>query len=209
MVTKAIIFDLWGTLVENGVHSPIKQVKNILNIRLPFSEYVIRMEKAMMTQDFPTLKDAFIAVGKEFDIECPDFILDELVGMWNKSWMLAEPYEETIQVLEDLGAQYKLILLSNTDSFSALKVMEKYNLDQYFEVISLSCKTGLLKTNPECLRGIAHDLDVQIDECIMVGDSIESDIKAAELVGMKAILIDRRNSRDYSPKVRDLRDMKL
>ena len=33
-MTKAIIFDLWGTLVENGVHSPIKQVKNILS-RLP------------------------------------------------------------------------------------------------------------------------------------------------------------------------------
>ena len=68
-MVKAILFDFWGTLVENGVHSPIKQVKNILNIRLPFSEYVIRMEKAMMTQEFSSLKDAFIAVGKEFNIE--------------------------------------------------------------------------------------------------------------------------------------------
>jgi HAD superfamily hydrolase (TIGR01662 family) len=208
-MVKAVIFDLWGTLVENGVHSPIKQVKNILNIHLPFSEYVIRMEKAMMTQDFPTLKDAFIAVGKEFNIECPDFILDELVGMWNKSWMLAEPYDETIQVLEDLRKKYKVILVSNTDNFSVSKVMEKYNLEQYFDVVSLSCKTGMLKTDPECLRGIAKDLDIQIDECVMVGDSIQSDIKAAESVGMKSILIDRRNSRDYVPKVRDLRDLEI
>ncbi|MBT3836093.1 HAD family hydrolase [Candidatus Woesearchaeota archaeon] len=208
-MVKAILFDFWGTLVENGVHSPIKQVKNILNIRLPFSEYVIRMEKAMMTQEFSSLKDAFIAVGKEFNIECPDFILDELVGMWNKSWMLAEPYEETVQVLEDLQKKYKLVLISNTDNFSVMKVIEKYNLDQYFEKASLSCKTGMLKTNPECLRGIVESLNLQIEDCVMVGDSLQSDIKAAELVGMKSILVDRRNSRDYSPKVRDLRDMEL
>ena len=208
-MVKAVIFDFWGTLVENGVHSPIKQVKNILNIRLPFSEYVIRMEKAMMTQEYPTLKDAFIAVGKEFGIDCPDFILDELVGMWNKSWMLAEPYEETIQVLEDLQKRYKLVLISNTDNFSALKVIEKYNLDQYFEKASLSCKTGMLKTDPKCLQGIAESLHLQIEDCVMIGDSIQSDIKAAESVGMKAILVDRRNSRDYIPKVRDLRDLEI
>ncbi|PIN87672.1 hypothetical protein COV12_02570 [Candidatus Woesearchaeota archaeon CG10_big_fil_rev_8_21_14_0_10_32_24] len=209
MVTKAVIFDLWGTLVENGVHSPIKQVKDILNIRLPFSEYVIRMENAMMTKEFSSLRDAFIAVGREFGIECPDFILDELVGIWNKSWMLAEPYTETIQVLEDLQNKYQLILVSNTDHFSASKVIEKYHLEQYFNHVLLSCKTGLLKMNPECLLGVVEDLNLTIDECVMVGDSMQSDIKAAEAIGMRAILIDRRNSRDYSPRVQDLRDLEL
>ena len=47
-MVKAIIFDFWGTLVENGVWSPIKQVKQILDIDVPFSEYVVRMEKAMI-----------------------------------------------------------------------------------------------------------------------------------------------------------------
>ena len=69
-MVKAILFDFWGTLVENGVWSPIKQVKRIINIHTPFSEYVVRMEKAMMTQKFSSLKDAFESVCKEFGVEC-------------------------------------------------------------------------------------------------------------------------------------------
>ena len=49
-MVKAVIFDFWGTLMENGVWSPIKQVQQILQIDLPFSEYVGRMEQAMMTE---------------------------------------------------------------------------------------------------------------------------------------------------------------
>ena len=44
---KAIIFDFWGTLVETGTSSPIRQVKDILRLRLSFPAYVTRMEEAM------------------------------------------------------------------------------------------------------------------------------------------------------------------
>ena len=103
MVTKVIIFDFWGTLVENGVWSPIKQVKTMLQITLPFSEYVVRMEKAMMTKEFPDLKEAFKAVAAEFNIDAPEDVLDEIVGMWNKSWLLAKPYEEVEKELQKLS----------------------------------------------------------------------------------------------------------
>ena len=49
-MVKAILFDFWGTLMEQGVRSPIQHVKNALQIDLPFSEYVVRMERAMMTE---------------------------------------------------------------------------------------------------------------------------------------------------------------
>ena len=87
IMTKAILFDFWGTLVENGVWSPIKQVRNILEIKLPFPEYVVRMEKAMMTSKFNNLKEAFENVCKEFNLEINNDKIDSLVGMWNKSWM--------------------------------------------------------------------------------------------------------------------------
>ena len=208
-MVKAILFDFWGTLVENGVRSPIKQVKNILNIRIPFSEYVIRMEKVMMTKKYDSLRDAFIAVGKEFDIKCPDFILDELVGMWNKSWMLAEPYDETEDYLTQLQENYKLILVSNTDNVSVVNVLEKYSLDKYFEKKYLSFEMGIIKTDPDFLKKVLEENELNPEDCLFVGDSILSDMKAAEAIGMKAVLIDRRGTRDYEPKVKDLRDIEL
>ena len=198
-MVNAIIFDFWGTLVENGVWSPIKQVRNILGVRLPFSEYVVRMEKAMMTNKFPSLTEAFEAVAKEFDIPLSGRQKEELIGMWNKSWMLAKPYQETVNVLEQLKEEYRLILVSNTDCFSLPKVLDKFGLEKYFDKVFLSCEIGSIKTDEEFLSKVLTDSGLDVKDCVFVGDSILSDMKAAEKCAMKAVLIDNSDQLRASP----------
>ncbi|MBU0460788.1 MAG: HAD family hydrolase [Nanoarchaeota archaeon] len=207
-MTKAILLDFWGTLVENGVRSPIKQVQTILQINLPFSEYVVRMERAMMTEKFATLKDAFNAVCREFNLDPGDDIVDELVGMWNKNWMLAKPYLEVNQVLAELKEKYTLILISNTDNFSVENVLEKFNLSPYFDKIFFSYQTHLIKTDKNFLKVVLDDLRLNPDECILVGDSLQSDILAAKKIGMPAVLLDRRHTREFNPKINNLAQLK-
>jgi glucose-1-phosphatase len=202
-----ILFDFWGTLVENGVWSPIKQVRNILQIRLPFSDYVIRMEKAMMTKEFDSLREAFVAVCDEFNIKPQDFLLEELIGMWNKSWMLAKPFREAEETLRNLQQSHTLILVSNTDCVSVKNVLDKFKLKQYFDHIFLSCEVGMIKTNPEFLTRVLKEAKVDAKDCVLVGDSTHSDMKAAEQAGIKGILVDRRGSRDYQSKISNLRDV--
>jgi HAD superfamily hydrolase (TIGR01549 family) len=206
-MTKVILFDFWGTLVENGVWSPIKQVQDLLDIRMPFSAYVVRMERAMMSQEFDSLKEAFVAVCEEFNIEAKEHSIEKLVGMWNKSWMLAKPYSETIEELKKLQENYRVVLISNTDSFSITQVMEKFNLSELFEKKFLSYQLGLLKTDSAFLEKVVKELKVGKEDCILIGDSIQSDIKAADQAGIKSILIDRRNSREYSPKITSLKEV--
>ena len=207
-MVKAIFFDFWGTLVENGVWSPIKQVKNILRINLPFPEYVVRMEKAMMTQAFPSLKEAFQAICTEFSLEADDKQMDELIGIWNKSWMLAHPYEEVEKVLEELQTKYDLYLISNTDSTSILNVIEKFSLDQYFKKKFLSFDLGTIKTDPEFLETVLRETKLKKEECMVVGDSLQSDVIAAEKAGIKAVLVDRRDKRDFHLKIKNLNELK-
>lgn len=206
-MVKAIIFDFWGTLVENGVWSPIKQVKEILGIRLPFSDYVVRMERAMMTKKFQTLKEAFESLCTEFDIKCDEHTLEALVGMWNKSWMLAKPYPEVKEVLQDLKGRYKLILISNTDCFSVNNVLDKFKMRDLFDGIFLSCNLSLIKTDQEFFRQVLKEIECQAEECTLVGDSIQSDMLAAQQAGMEAILIDRKNSRDFNPKINNFKEL--
>jgi len=206
-MVKVIIFDFWGTLVENGVWSPIKQVRNILGIRMPFSQYVVRMEKAMMTQQFATLKEAFEAICAEFGVECTQDKLDRLIGMWNKSWMLARPYSETETVLEKLSQDYKIILVSNTDSFSVNNVLNKFALNKYFSEKFLSFETKKIKTDPQFLQEVLEKLNVSPEDCVLIGDSVQSDMLAAKNVGIKAVLVDRRNSRDFHPKIKTLEEL--
>ena len=206
-MVKAIIFDFWGTLVENGIWSPIKQVRNILGINLLFSEYVIRMEKAMMTLPYDKLKEAFESVCREFNLECEQQKMEQLIGIWNKSWMLAEPYKEVVETLTELKKKYQLILVANTDPFSVNKVLEKFDLKGLFNKTYFSYEMGLIKTDNGFLKHILSELDLRIEDCIMVGDSIHSDIIAAKRLGIPAILIDRRNTRDFHPKIKNLKEL--
>lgn len=206
-MAKAILFDFWGTLVENGVWSPSKQIQRILQLDMPFSEFILRMEQALMTKPFNELKEAFMAVADEFQVVLEEEQLEELIGMWNKNWMLAKPYPDVESTLQDLQNDYLLILISNTDHFSLPKVLEKFSLEKFFHQKYLSCDIGLLKTDPGFITKILDDLKLSPQEVLLVGDSIESDMKAAEQAGIKGILIDRHNRRDFPQKVQSLRQL--
>ena len=208
-MTKAIILDFWGTLVEQGVRSPVKQIRYILHIRVPFSEYITRMERAMMTKEFSTLEEAFKSVCQEFKIQVNERRIEELIGMWNKNWMLAQPYEETKEVLQSLKEKYQLVLVANSDNKSIKNVLEKFDLTEYFNKIFYSYELGMIKTNPEFLKKVLSDLHLQPEECIFIGDSMQSDITPAKTAGIPAILVDRRDSRDFSPKVTNLKELEL
>ena len=206
-MTKAIIFDLWGTLVETGIRSPLKQAQSILGIELPFSEYVVRMERALMTRKFTGLREAFQAVSAEFSLAEDEDTLDRLVGMWNSSWMLAQPYVEVKSALTKLRQNHTLILVSNTDEFSAPRVLEKFQLNELFEKMFFSFEVGLLKTDPDFFTEVLHQTNLTATEVVMVGDSMESDILPAQRAGIRAILVDRRSRRDFSPKINNLHQL--
>ncbi len=205
---KGIIFDFWGTLVENGTYSPMKQTYKMLRIRLPFSQFVVKFEKIFMTKTFQSKAESFKEVCKEFNLNCPDFVIDKLIGLWNKNMLLAQPYDETEEALKKLKEKgIKLAIATNNPDQTIELVLEKFNLKQYFDVILISCKEGKLKIDKEFYQKAAKKLGLKKEEVIIVGDSIPSDIKGAENAGIKSILVDRRNTRDFENKITDLKQL--
>ncbi|MEM3127251.1 MAG: HAD family hydrolase [Candidatus Woesearchaeota archaeon] len=207
MSVKVVMFDFWGTLCETGTFSPIQQTRNILRVRVPYSEFVKKLEKSFMQQHYNDWNEAFQNVCKEFNVKPDKFIIERLTGIWNKAWLFAKFYPETEKVLKDLkAAGYKLVLISNCDNLTKEKILEKFALDEYFDAACFSCDMGVNKT--ECYDNILKKLGATKEEVIMVGDSMESDIKGAERAGIKAILVDRRDRREFSPKVNSLEQLK-
>ncbi len=204
---KAIVFDFWGTLVENGVWSPIKQVQQILHIDVPFSEYVGRMEQAMMTQKFNSLREAFESICEEFKVQCDEDKMELLIGMWNKSWMLAKPYEEVQEELKNLKKDYTLILVSNTDNFSINQVLDKFQLREFFNHVFLSYDLGLIKTDKKFLKKVLKEAKLAAEDCVFVGDSIHSDMEAAKEAGIKGVLMDHKQRQHFEPKIRNLKEL--
>jgi HAD superfamily hydrolase (TIGR01549 family) len=210
-MAKAIVFDFWGTLVENGTYSPIRQVKRILRLDdMPFSDYVIRLENAMMIKKHESLKDAFEAVANEFGIKINTYQINMLVGLWNKNWLLAKPYPEAEKVLSELKKKYKLIMISNTDNFSVEPVLQKFDFSKYFDKILLSYEQGSLKTDGKMLEHALSEMGIPKEDVVVVGDSMESDIMPAERAGMKAVLVDRKERRtEISLRIKNLEELSL
>ena len=204
---KAILFDFWGTLVENGTYSPLKQTYAILRVRMPFGEFVQRFEEVFMTQKFESQEQAFAQTLEHLGMPARKALVDELIGLWNKNRLLAKPYAETFDALADLKKTYKLVLLSNTDCFVD-SVLEKFSLRSYFDQTALSYEEGHLKTDPHLFEAALKKLKLSKNDVIMVGDSLETDIAGAVKAGIRAILVDRKNKRDFSPKICDLRELR-
>jgi HAD superfamily hydrolase (TIGR01549 family) len=210
-MAKAIVFDFWGTLVENGTYSPIRQVKRILRLDdMPFSDYVIRLENAMMIKKHESLKSAFEAVAAEFGIKINTYQINMLVGLWNKNWLLAKPYPEAEKVLSELKKKYRLIMISNTDNFSVEPVLQKFDFSKYFDKILLSYEQGSLKTDGTMLEHALSEMGIPKEDVVVVGDSMESDIMPAERAGMKAVLVDRKERRtEISLRIKNLEELSL
>jgi FMN phosphatase YigB (HAD superfamily) len=208
-MVKAIIFDFWGTLVENGIFpSPVKQARYILRLNMTFKDFIIRFEKALMTKPYNDLNEAFTAVCDEFELEPMPFVIEKLVGMWNKNEFLGKPFLETLEVLDYLKSKkIKLGLISNTTP-TITGVMEKYDLTKYFDATSFSYEEALLKTDPEMFTKLLKKLKVKPADVVVIGDSIPTDIIGSRNAGLKSILLDRMNKREFTPKIVNLREIK-
>ena len=204
---RAVLFDFWGTVVENGVFpSPTSQTQRILRLYMPYKEFVTRFERAFMTQKYPDLYKAFEAVCKEFNVNPPAFILDRLVGLWNKNDLLCKPFPDVDESLSKLKQDYKLALISNNTP-NVHNVLDKFDLRKFFNFMLFSCESGVLKSDPEFFHIVLRKLKVKPEEAVMIGDSVDSDMKSAEAAGVRGILVDRRGRQEYAEKIATLLEL--
>ncbi len=206
-MVKAVFFDFWGTLVENGTYSPLKQSYNILRVRMPFGEFVDQFERAVMTEQFPDQTSAFTEACKIFGVPAYPIVIEKLIGVWNKNRLLAKLYPDTLETLKSLkDKKIKVALISNAPQNNVEQVIERFNLGEFFDGVFISANEGKLKTDglfDEALK----KLKVKKADVLSVGDSIETDIKGAESAGISAYLLDRKGKREFAKKIISLNEL--
>jgi putative hydrolase of the HAD superfamily len=205
---KAVLFDFWGTLVQQGAYSPLKQTYRFMRPRMHFSDFVEQFERVAMTKPYDDQVKMFVDAFVAMDLQPKDWIIENLVGVWNKNKLLAQPYPETIEALEMLKKKgIKIAIVSNTPKLSVDGVLEKFGFDKLFDAVCFSYETGYLKTDPEMFDLALEKLGVSKEDAIMVGDSMETDIAGAEKAGIMAVLIDRKGTREYVNKIKSLTEI--
>ncbi|MEH7123175.1 HAD family hydrolase [Bacillus sp. JJ1773] len=139
-------------------------------------------------------KDAWTRGLKRLGIDDPDFgfELAELFPQERRKTPFV--YEETIQVLDQLKGNYKLLLLTNgSPDLQNTKLTITPEIAPYFDQIVISGSFGRGKPDPSIFEHALSLMSLQKDEVIMVGDNLMTDILGANRTGIRSVWINRED----------------
>lgn len=101
-------------------------------------------------------------------------------------------YDETFAVLDQLKDKYKLLLLTNgSPDLQREKLAGVPQIVPYFDHIIISGEFGKGKPDASIFQHALSRLELEIDDCVMVGDKLTTDILGANTVGMTSVWINR------------------
>jgi len=102
-------------------------------------------------------------------------------------------FDGSEKVLAYLKKKYKLHIISNGFKETTLTKMERSGLNPYFSNVIISEDVGVNKPDKAVFEFALDKAAALKEESIMIGDSIEADIRGAQDFGMKAIFFNPLN----------------
>ncbi|WP_242693644.1 HAD family hydrolase [Staphylococcus nepalensis] len=96
-----------------------------------------------------------------------------------------ESSEESLIKLSSDG--YKLSIINNGKHTFQYKNIQALGIERYMSIILASEKEKIKKPYPLIFEKVANDLDVELGECVFIGDSLKNDYEASKSVGMQSI----------------------
>jgi HAD superfamily hydrolase (TIGR01549 family) len=190
---KALIFDCWGTIFTNTqTPHPFGVFAEKLGYDISDRMFLKAFERHMMT-DGDSVSKHISSLLLELGIDAKPGLEDELEDIILGSVNTQASYDDTVEVLDRLRKNYRLILLSNTFREGFENLRSVYPIDDWFELVSLSYVEHHIKPNPMLFEKVLSQSGLDKSEVIVVGDNYDDDVLAAEQAGIDAILIDRRN----------------
>lgn len=174
---KHCCFDLDGTLVDSSktIYNSTVYSLNKFGIKFNISEAEFALK----------IGQHFVDIFNAFDTDVPDF--EKFITIYKINYFEqmehSEMYngvEQTLNALKD--RDIKISLLTTKIQDQAEKILEYFNLTKYFDLI-MGRRDGIKhKPSPEPLLKICDDLNIDIKNTLMVGDT-ELDIQCGKNAG--------------------------
>jgi len=134
-------------------------------------------------------RKTFLELGVNPDLVPPQFEEDYVRISPTKTNL----FEGSEKVLAYLQQKYTLHIISNGFKETTLTKMRLSNLNPYFENVIISEDVGVNKPDKRVFEYALNKAGALKDESIMIGDSLEADIRGAQDFGMRAIFFNPLN----------------
>ena len=109
----------------------------------------------------------------------------------------ANLYDDSINALKYLSKKHKVYIASNGQAFVQYGRIKEAKIEEYISKIYISEELGFNKPNVNFFNEIFKDLnDYNLNNYIMIGDRLDSDIMGAKNANIKSIYLNRKG--DFS-----------
>jgi HAD superfamily hydrolase (TIGR01549 family) len=195
MTRPCIFFDLGQTLInEWGFIDYFDQrffeILNCFGARISFRNYITIRDNVIRNRKIGhgSVRELIIEVCKLICQQGYEKIIvkrlePELKEARRNFFCLFSDAEQTLSSLLML---YDLGIIAN-QSTDILKILEDSKIERFFKVILLSSEVKIRKPDLEIFRLAMNLAKTGPENCIMVGDRLDTDISPANKLGMKTI----------------------
>jgi putative hydrolase of the HAD superfamily len=182
---RAVIFDLWDTLVD----WPIEEARDLTRriaaqLDLDEATFMERWHENYRSRETGPLADAYMALG------IPDeHIADHVAARFDLARRTIVPragVTETLDALHERGLKVGLISVCSQDVPTA---WPDTPLASRFDAATFSSECGVMKPEPEIYLRTARALAVDPADALYVGDGANDELEGARAVGMTPVLM--------------------
>jgi len=182
-MTKGIIFDLYGTLLETKVKTkPYLKLFRSLGLTKEEMSYWSHRVQTENFNSFEELKELIKPGSNIYTGQLEHDVEEEIEFTFT--------YSDTIQTLKRLKPRYRLFLLSNIAT-PYKQCFYNEGLYEFFEKVFFSCDIGFRKPELGAYQTILDYSGLKPKQLLMIGDSKVSDYEGAMNCGIPAILKDK------------------
>ena len=100
------------------------------------------------------------------------------------------PCEGAVELLKKLHREYVICIATN--AVSSIQRPRLVTLAEWIDHVYISEEVGFVKPMPQFFARILEDLGVTADECLMVGDSLSSDVAGANNSDIDSCWLNRK-----------------
>lgn len=194
---KNILFDVDNTIFDSGDENAIYYKEALENCGYNPERYLEVYNTIEFYEDtfddennLYSKENLLKLINEKLNENYPIKLIDEMNNAIAKHWIQKVLIDK--ETLEYLSSKYNLYVFSNWFYDAPYNRLKNVDYLKYFKKVFTADSYGS-KPFKKSFENVLKELNCPVEECIMVGDSIRSDINGANSVGMKSILIDFEN----------------
>jgi putative hydrolase of the HAD superfamily len=195
MKYKAIIFDLFGTLVDNFTRtdydSVMAEIASILNA--PQEDFLKLWKSSFnerVTGIYGDPRESFTQICRQLQIKVSPWQIDLAFNIrMDFSRRTTIPREGSVEVLTTLRKDgYKVGLISDCTGEIPL-IWDETPFANLFDVKIFSCAVKTKKPDPRIYYMATDQLKVKPADCLYIGDGSSNELTGASKIGMHPVRI--------------------